>query len=325
MSLQVDRRIVAMRELPRLPKQFIAERTSGAMMGSAVPAIVINPRFAWSFATAVSALLLLWFGVMAFLPFSARELSRLASLTPDAARVGAPALGVLQIALGIGLLPFWSRRVRGVAAWVAAVVWWTGLTLLAFPIAYVQDAPYSGFPYIGGGQSVLKHLELGALALALWAYWSGRATALRAACWGLWAGQLLVLVWIGLTKFTHYEALGVERLMRSSPLFSWLYHLFDVRSASSLIGVIELLTAALVALWPWRPRWGALGLAMAVVTYTLTVTFLFTTPGWEAGYGAPVVGSIGQFLLKDLGLMAGALLLLARPAIALAKRNKGTP
>jgi len=57
---------------------------------------------------------------------------------------------------------------------------------------------------------------------------------------------------------------------------------------------------------------GALGLAMAVVTYILTVTFLFTTPGWEAGYGAPVVGRMRQFLLKDLGLMAGALLLLAQ-------------
>lgn len=280
-------------------------------MGSAMPAIVVNPRFAWSFATAVSALLLLWFGVMAFFPFSATELSRLTSLAPEAARMGALALGVLQIALGIGLLPLWSQRMRGVAALVAAAVWCAGLALLALPVAYVQDAPYGGFPYIGGGQSVLKHLALGALALALWAYWSGRAAALRAACRGLWAGQLLVLVWIGFTKFTHYEALGVEGLMRSSPLFSWLYLVFDVRSASGLIGVIELLTAALIALWPWRPRWGALGLAMAVVTYTLTVTFLFTTPGWEAGYGAPVVGRTGQFLLKDLGLMAGALLLLA--------------
>lgn len=44
------------------------------------------------------------------------------------------------------------------------------------------------------------------------------------------------------------------------------------------------------------------------------MTFLFTAPGWAAGYGPPVVGSTGQFLLKDLGLLAGARLLLAKPA-----------
>ncbi len=276
-----------------------------------MPAIVINSRFAWSFAATVTSLLLLWFGAMAFFPFSWTELSRLTDLTAGVARAAALALGLLQIGLGTGLLPLWSRRVRSITALIAAVFWWTGLTLLASPVAYVQAAPYGGFPFIGSGQSVLKHLALGALALALWAHWNGRVVALRIACWGLWAGLVIVLLWIGLTKFTEYEAVGVEGLMRPSPLFSWLYRVFDVRGASNLIGAVELLTTALIALWPWRPRWGALGLAMAVGTFVLTLSFLFTTPGWEAEYGAPVVGRIGQFLLKDLGLMAGALLLLA--------------
>ncbi len=282
-----------------------------------------NPRVVWSFAAAVSALLLIWFGAMGFFSFAATDLSRLTGLAQDDARIAAPALGVLQIALGIGLLPIWPPRLRGIAALGSAAVWWVWLALLAFPIAYVQDAPYGGFPYIGRGQGVLKHLELGALGLALWAHWSGRAGVLRTAFRALWAGQVVVLAWIGLTKFTHYEALGVEGLMRPSPLFSWLYSVFDVRGASNLIGIIELLTVALIALWPWRPRWAALGLAMAIATYMLTMTFLFTTPGWVASYGAPVVGSTGQFLLKDLGLMAGAALLLAHAMAAPATAREG--
>lgn len=276
--------------------------------------VSIPPRLAWSFAAAASAVLLIWFGAMAFFSFSPPELARLTGLAPDHARSAAPALGVLQLALGIGLLPLWPLRLRAAAALASAVLWWAWLALLLSPIAYVQDTPYGGFPYIGLGQTVLKHVVLGALGLALWARWSGRAAGLRTSLRLLWAGQLLVLGWIGLTKFTHYEALGVEGLMRPSPLFSWLYSFLDVRGASNLIGVIELTTVAVIALWPWRPRWAALGLVMAVGTYMLTMTFLFTTPGWAAGHGPPVVGSTGQFLLKDLGLLAGALLLLAKPA-----------
>ena len=282
-----------------------------------MPKIALDPRVAWSFAAVVSALLLVWFGAMAFLPFSPIELSQLTGIAPGRARALTPVLGFLQIALGIGLLPLWPQRVRGTAALLATMFWLAWLVLLLSPVAYVQDPPYGGFPYIGGGQTVLKHVGLGALTLALWSHWTGRPASLRVALFGIWAALLLVLVWIGLTKFTLYEALGVEGLMRASPLFSWLYLLFDVRGAARLIGVIELLTAALIAMWPWRPQWGTLGLVLVVITFVMTTTFLFTTPGWQAEYGAPVVGGAGQFLLKDLGLAAGALLLLARPTTVL--------
>ncbi len=266
---------------------------------------------AWSFAAGVLSLLMVWLGAMALLPFSGDALAKTLSIDPARALVISRALGVLKMLVGIAMLRPWPRRVRSGAALMAAMFWWSTLVFLFLPAAWVQEEPYSGFPYIGAGQGVLKHAGLGAIGFGLWARWTSRADMLRVSLRLLWAGQLLVLVWIGAIKFTEYEALGVEGLMRSSPLFSWLYGVFEVRGASNLIGAIELLTAALIAAWPWRPRLAALGLWMAAITYLLTTTFLFTTPGWQPGYGAPFVGGTGQFLLKDLGLLAGALVLLA--------------
>lgn len=114
-------------------------------------------------------------------------------------------------------------------------------------------------------------------------------------------------------KFTQIEAVGVEGLMRSSPLFAWLYGPFDVQRASIVIGVVELATATLIALWPWKPRIARGGLLLAIGTYVLTNSFLFTLPGWQTAYGFPFVGDIAQFLLKDLLLLAGALILMLVP------------
>ncbi|MBB1060872.1 DUF417 family protein [Marilutibacter spongiae] len=266
---------------------------------------------AWAFAAAVLVLLLLWFGAMGFLPFSAELLVERAGLSPASAHAVATALGAVQIVLGLGLLPVWPDRVRGRVALAVAAFWWLQMPALASPAMWVDAVPYDGFPFLGAGQGLLKHLGLGALGFGLWAHWNGTRGGRRWALRGLWAGQLLVLAWIGLLKFTAYEARGVEGLMRNSPLFAWLYEGLDVQGASNLIGVVELATAALIGLWLWQPRWALPGLAMAVATYALTTGFLFSTPAWAPGHGFPYVAGSGQFLLKDLGLLAGALVLVA--------------
>ncbi|KAB8191713.1 DUF417 family protein [Lysobacter maris] len=296
-------------------------------MSASIPAIPALPlpvataieRVAWPFATVISIVLLLWFGAMGLLPFSAEALASRGGLSADDATAIASGMGAVQLLLALGLLPLWPDRLRAGFALAVAGFWWLQMATLASPAMWVNDAPYGGFPFLGAGQGLLKHLGLGALGLALWARWRGHAGATRSALWLLWAGQLLVLVWIGLLKFTAYEAQGVEGLMRNSPLFAWLYGFVDVRGASNLIGVIELATAALIAAWPWRPRVAGWGLLAAALTYLLTNSFLFSTPGWAPGHGFPFVAGTGQFLLKDLGLLAGALLLLAgRPSGELA-------
>src|SRR5713226_1550 len=92
-------------------------------------------------------------------------------------------------------------------------------------------------------------------------------------------GLVVVLLLIGVLKFTPAEAAGIQPLVAHSPLMSWMYGLLGVQGVSNVIGVIELATAALIALRPLSPKASFAGSVAAVVTFLLTVSFLFSTPG----------------------------------------------
>lgn len=116
---------------------------------------------------------------------------------------------------------------------------------------------------------------------------------------------VLVLVWIGAMKFTAYEAAAIQPLVASSPLMSWLYAIFSVQATSNLIGVAEITAGVLIALRPWSAVACAAGSLMAIATFATTLTFLFSTPGWEASLGGFPALSVapGQFILKDAVLL----------------------
>lgn len=137
-------------------------------------------------------------------------------------------------------------------------------------------------------------------------------------------GLVVVLGWIGALKFTSYEAHGIEPLVANSPLMSWVYDIFSVTAFSSMLGVLELATAALLAVKPWLPRLSALGSVVAIGLFVATLSFLFTTPGvGEASAGGfPVLSSTGQFLIKDVALIGISLWTLA-DALAAARRQTG--
>lgn len=125
---------------------------------------------------------------------------------------------------------------------------------------------------------------------------------------------VLVLAWIGAMKFTAYEAGAIEGLVASSPLVSWLYAVFSQQGASNLIGSIEIATA-ITLLVGMRYRLAAiLGALAAVATFAITLSFLFTAPGWEPSLGGfPALSVVpGQFLLKDAVLLAVAINLLGK-------------
>jgi reactive chlorine resistance protein C len=126
-------------------------------------------------------------------------------------------------------------------------------------------------------------------------------------------GLVVVISWIGLLKFTSFEAYGIEPLVASSPLMSWLYGIFSVTTFSALLGVVEVATAALLAVKPWAPRLSAVGSVMAVGLFVATLTFLFTTPGvFEASAGGfPVLSLTGGFLIKDVALLGVSIWTLA--------------
>lgn len=136
-------------------------------------------------------------------------------------------------------------------------------------------------------------------------------------------GLVVVLAWIGALKFTSYEAHGIEPLVANSPIMSWIYDIFSVTTFSALLGVLELATAAMLAVKPWLPRVAAVGSVVAIGLFAATISFLFTTPGVgeAAAGGFPVLSMTGQFLIKDVALIGISLWTLADALAAVRVRN----
>jgi len=95
---------------------------------------------------------------------------------------------------------------------------------------------------------------------------------------------------------------------------SWMYSVLSVRSASALIGSAELVIAGLIAVRPLSAPLAAVGSALAVGMFLTTLSFMASTPGvFEPSAGGFSALSVvpGQFLLKDVVLLAAALWSLA--------------
>jgi uncharacterized membrane protein YkgB len=119
-------------------------------------------------------------------------------------------------------------------------------------------------------------------------------------------GLVVAVGWIGLMKFTTYEAEGISVFVANSPLMSWAYGLMSVRGFSAMLGVIEVAIAVLIVVRPYWPRASILGSALAIGMFLTTLSFLVTTPGvWEptAGGFPALSAHPGQFLIKDLALV----------------------
>lgn len=114
-------------------------------------------------------------------------------------------------------------------------------------------------------------------------------------------GTFLILLWIGIFKFTPTEAEAIRPLVENHPLMSWTYHFFSEQAVSGIIGAVEILTAFLLLL---GLRWRTLrmvGGLFVIVTFLITISFLFTTPGvWKMVDGVPVTDF---FVLKDLAML----------------------
>jgi len=122
-------------------------------------------------------------------------------------------------------------------------------------------------------------------------------------------GLVLVFFWIGAMKFTAYEANGIQPLVANSPLMGWLYGFLSVQTFSNLLGVVEIAIAVMIGLRRLSPQVSAIGSVLAMVMFLTTLSFLFSTPGWEPSLGGfPALAVVpGQFLLKDLVLLGASI------------------
>ena len=132
-------------------------------------------------------------------------------------------------------------------------------------------------------------------------------------------GLALIFLWFGAMKFTSYEATGIAPFIANSPLVGWWHALLGIQGASNMLGVYEIATAILLAICPVAPRACVVGAGMAVLTFVITLSFLFSTPGVAAPSGFPALSPVGQFLLKDLGLLGISIWLLGEALIATAR------
>ena len=125
-----------------------------------------------------------------------------------------------------------------------------------------------------------------------------------------------------MAKFTPEEAEGIQTLVDHSPLMSWLYAVLSVRGVSNLIGCVELAIAVLLALRPFSARLSFAGSMGAILTFVLTATFLFSTPGAvQLGSGFSLLGAAGQFLIKVLALLGVAVWTAAEALSASQRRS----
>ena len=123
--------------------------------------------------------------------------------------------------------------------------------------------------------------------------------------------MVLIFVSFGLQKFTPQAAHGIVPYISNSPFVSWL-RIFGIRGEAYLLGCIELITAALLALGAFIPISSAAGALMGIGTFLITWSFFFTTPGvvkWSFSADPIAWNLAGEFLYKDVVLLCVCLVL----------------
>jgi len=137
-------------------------------------------------------------------------------------------------------------------------------------------------------------------------------------------GLVAVILYIGLMKFTSYEAQAISGLISSSPLLAWTYSIFSVGALAASIGSSEILIAGLIAIRPWSAKASAIGSALAVGMFLTTLSFMFTTPGViEPSIGFPGLSVMpGQFLVKDIALLGIAVWTFSDSFQAISRKQK---
>lgn len=112
-------------------------------------------------------------------------------------------------------------------------------------------------------------------------------------------GLVFVLALWGSAKWTRAEAESIQPLVAHSPFMSWIYKIMSVQHGSELIGLAELVFAALIVLRRWLPKVSAIGSTGCILMFLTTLSFLLTTPGLDPGTQG--------FLMKDLFLLGTAI------------------
>ncbi|MEU0597451.1 DUF417 family protein [Streptomyces sp. NPDC006393] len=122
-------------------------------------------------------------------------------------------------------------------------------------------------------------------------------------------GLVLNLASIGRLKFEDYEVENIRPVVVSSPLLRRpLRGLGETRLARA-IGITEITIAGMICTGRWAPRVSAAGSMLAAGMFTVTLSFLISTPeAWHQRGREPKLSPAGQFLIKDVVLLGASLI-----------------
>jgi uncharacterized membrane protein YkgB len=123
--------------------------------------------------------------------------------------------------------------------------------------------------------------------------------------------MVVIFISFGMQKFTLQSAQGIEQFITNSPFIWWL-HVLGQRGEAYFLGVTEFVTAALLIAGAFSPVMSALSSLMGTVTFFVTFSFFFTTPGvvkWSLSTDPMAWNLTGEFLFKDIVLLCVCLVL----------------
>ncbi len=123
--------------------------------------------------------------------------------------------------------------------------------------------------------------------------------------------MVVIFVSFGMQKFTLQSAQGIQQFIVNSPFVSWL-SIFGFRGEAYVLGVTEFVIAGLLAAGALSPILSAIGSLSGVLTFAVTWSFFFTTPGvvkWSWSTDPMAWNLAGEFLFKDIVLLCVCIVL----------------
>ena len=166
---------------------------------------------------------------------------------------------------------------------------------------------------------------------------------------------LIIFVWIGGLKFWNYEAEGIVPFVANSPFMSFFYakdapeykeyknpegafvpenrawhEANNTYTFSYGLGALIMSIGILVFLGIFFPKVGLIGDTLAIIMTLGTLSFLVTTPEvWvpnlgSGEFGFPLLSGAGRLVIKDIVILAGAVVLLSDSSQRVLKIIKAT-
>jgi uncharacterized membrane protein YkgB len=117
---------------------------------------------------------------------------------------------------------------------------------------------------------------------------------------------------------------GLESLVGPSPVIGWMYGVFSVQGFSHFLGTLEIAIGLLILGRFLSPEFSVLGGLLSCGLFLTTISLMLSSEGViEPTLGFPAISVMpGQFLLKDIGLLAASIVVLGESLSAVARQRR---